>query len=139
VRGHEALRNASIIVEPSPFGYTARTDFLNAATQPSLSSYAERTVTVDAPTHRPALTWAKARSASFLPIAGGYRLQVGSDYNVTAVGTLLNGDGEPISLVTGTAVELAHPQREPITVFTKPRRAVWCVRARPRPVAHPHE
>jgi outer membrane usher protein len=30
----------------------------------------------------------------------------------------MNVDGEPIALLTGTAVELAHPEREPITIFT---------------------
>jgi outer membrane usher protein len=45
-------------------------------------------------------------------------LQVGSDYSVTAIGRLLNRDGEAISLLTGTATELAHPDREPVAIFT---------------------
>lgn len=48
----------------------------------------------------------------------GYKLVVGSDYNVTALGRMLNADGEPVSLVSGTATELAHPEHEKITLFT---------------------
>jgi outer membrane usher protein len=44
-------------------------------------------------------------------------LLVGSDYNVTALGRLLNSDGEPVSLVSGTATELAHPDQK-VTLFT---------------------
>jgi outer membrane usher protein len=43
---------------------------------------------------------------------------VGSAYSVTAIGRLIDIDGEPVSLVSGTAVEVAHPERTPITVFT---------------------
>ena len=49
---------------------------------------------------------------------GGYLLTVGSDYNVTALGTMINADGEPVALVSGTAREVTHPEREGITVFT---------------------
>jgi outer membrane usher protein len=31
---------------------------------------------------------------------------------------MLDVDGEAVSLVSGTATELAHPDRDPVTVFT---------------------
>jgi len=37
---------------------------------------------------------------------------------VTAIGRLLNRDGEPVALVTGSAVEAAHPDHEPVEMFT---------------------
>jgi outer membrane usher protein len=52
------------------------------------------------------------------PYRSGYKLVVGSAYSVTAIGRMLDVDGEPVSLVSGTATELAHPERLPITVFT---------------------
>ena len=52
------------------------------------------------------------------PYRGGYRLTVGSDYMASVVGRLLNGDGEPISLLSGVAIEDAHPEREPVALFT---------------------
>ena len=45
-------------------------------------------------------------------------LEVGSDYNVTALGNMVNQDGQPVALVSGTATELAHPEKPPVTVFT---------------------
>jgi outer membrane usher protein len=118
VKGHRALDNANILVEPSPFGYTAATGLLNAATQPNLSSYAERTITIDAPTAPAGFDLGQGSFRVFPAYRSGYLLQVGSDYNVTAVGRLLNRDGEPIALLTGTATEVAHPQREPVALFT---------------------
>ena len=45
-------------------------------------------------------------------------LEVGSGYNITALGRLLNSDREPVSLLTGKAIELAHPDRPPVDLFT---------------------
>jgi outer membrane usher protein len=48
----------------------------------------------------------------------GYALTVGSPYNVTALGHLLNTDGQPLSLRTGEAISLTDPKaphREVIT------------------------
>ncbi len=52
------------------------------------------------------------------PYRGGYLLVVGSDYNVSAVGRLLDEAGQPVALVSGTATEFAHPEREPVPFFT---------------------
>jgi len=37
---------------------------------------------------------------------------------VTALGTMVDADGQPVALVSGTATELAHPERPPVTLFT---------------------
>jgi outer membrane usher protein len=118
VQGHPALHGANIFVDPTPYGFTANTGMLGAATQPSLSSYAERTITVDAPEAPAGFDLGQGSFRVFPPYRSGYLLQVGSDYMVTALGRMINRDGEPVSLVTGTATELAHPEREPITIFT---------------------
>lgn len=118
VRGHESLRDAPVYVDPSPFGHTASSRGLGAATHPSLGAYSERTITVDAPTAPIGVDLGQGSFRVFPPYRSGYLLEVGSDYSITAVGRMLNRDGEPVSLVTGTARELAHPEREPVTVFT---------------------
>jgi outer membrane usher protein len=118
VRGHQSLRNASILVDPSPFGFTAATGSLGTAVHPSLSSYAERTITVDAPTAPAGVDLGQGSFRVFPPYRSGYVLEVGSAYSVTALGRLLNRDGEPVALVTGTATEIAHPNREPVQIFT---------------------
>jgi outer membrane usher protein len=48
----------------------------------------------------------------------GYKLTVGSDYTITAFGTLLDAKGEPVALLTGTAVQEGGDAGHKITVFT---------------------
>jgi outer membrane usher protein len=48
----------------------------------------------------------------------GYRLTVGSDYTVTALGTLVDEHGEPIALLTGKAREEGREDGPTVTVFT---------------------
>lgn len=118
IRGHRALGNAPIYVDPTPYGFTATTATLGAATHPSLSSYAERTITIDAPSAPPGFDLGQGSFRVYPAYRSGYLLEVGSNYNITALGRLLNRDREPIALLTGTAVEVAHPEREPIQIFT---------------------
>ena len=118
VRGHPSLKGADVVLDPSPFGFTASTGDLGAATQPNISSYAERTITVDAPEAPAGFDLGQGSFRLFPPYKSGYKLTVGSDYSLTAVGRLLNSDGEPVTLVAGTATELSHPEREPVTLFT---------------------
>jgi len=118
VQGHDALKGANVVVDPSPFGHTADSGVLNAATEPNLSSYAERTVTVDVPQAPAGFDLGQGSFRLFPPYRSGYKLVVGSDYNVTALGRMLNADGEPVSLVSGTATELAHPDHQKVTLFT---------------------
>ncbi|MEJ2117552.1 MAG: hypothetical protein P8Y36_06460, partial [Alphaproteobacteria bacterium] len=48
----------------------------------------------------------------------GYRLTVGSDYTVAAMGVLTDHKGQPIKLLTGTAYEEKKPDGRKVTVFT---------------------
>ncbi|MFL6845714.1 MAG: fimbrial biogenesis outer membrane usher protein [Allosphingosinicella sp.] len=118
VRGHPGLKGAEVVVDPSPYGVTATTKLLGTALHPSLSSYSERTIPVDAPTAPAGVDLGPGSFRVFPPYRSGYALTVGSSYTVTALGRLLNRDGEPVALVTGSAVELAHPDNEPVPVFT---------------------
>lgn len=118
VKPHRGLGKAEVIVEPSSFGYTANTGALGVATMPSLSSYSERTIPVDVENAKPGTDIGQGSFRVAPPYRSGYLLQVGSDYNITALGTMLNADGEPVALVTGSATELAHPERPAVTIFT---------------------
>jgi outer membrane usher protein len=118
IKGHKSLKNTNIVVDPTPFGYTSNSGSINAATQPNLSSYSERTMTVDAP-NAPGGTDLGQGSFRVVPdYRSGYLFIVGSEYSITAMGRMLNEDGEPVTLVTGTATEVAHPDRPGQTVFT---------------------
>ncbi len=118
IKPHRSLKGADVVVEPSPFGFTANSGALGAATLPSLSSYAERTVPVDVANAPIGTDIGQGSFKLFPPYRSGYVLEVGSDYNVTALGNMVNIDGQPVALVSGTATELAHPDRPALTVFT---------------------
>lgn len=118
VQPHGSLSKANVVVDPTPFGYVSETGSMGTATMPSLSSYAERTVTVNLEGAPPGVDIGKGSYRLFPAYRSGYRLEVGSGYNVTAMGTMLDQQGNPVSLVAGTATEEAHPEREPVTVFT---------------------
>lgn len=118
VKPHKTLKGTDIALDPTPFGYTANSGMLGAATHPSLSSYADRTITVDAPDAKAGTDLGQGSFKLFPSYRSGYRLTVGSEYGVTALGTLTDIDGETVALVTGNAIELAHPDRPPVTVFT---------------------
>lgn len=118
VKPHKRLKGADVIVEPTSFGYVANSGSLGAATMPSLSSYSERTVTLDVANAPPGTDIGQGSTRVFPPYRAGYLVTVGSDYGVTAVGTMVDADGQPVALVSGTATELAHPEREKVTLFT---------------------
>ena len=118
VTGHKSLKGTNVVVEPTPFGFTAETGLLNAATQPNMSSYSERTTSIDAPTAPGGFDLGQGSYRAFPPYKSGYVFTVGSEYSVTAMGRLLNEDGEPISLLTGTATEVANPEHPGLVVFT---------------------
>lgn len=118
VKPHPSLRQANVVVEPSQYGDVAYTGKMGVATMPSLSSYSDRTLTVDLENAPPGVDIGQGSFKLFPGYRSGYLLEVGSDYHITAVGTLLDADGQPVTLVSGKATELAHPEREPVTLFT---------------------
>ncbi len=118
VTPHKSLKNTNVELEPSPFGHVANTGILGAATQPNLSSYVDRTVTIDAPESASGTDLGQGSFKLFPSYRSGYKLVAGSDYSVTALGTMFDVDGEPVALVTGNAYELGKPDRAPTTVFT---------------------
>jgi outer membrane usher protein len=114
----KTLKGASVTLDPTPYGYQATTGLLDAATQPNIAAYNQRTITVDAPNAPAGVDIGQGSFRLFPGYRGGYRLQVGSEYYVTAIGRLIGEDGAPLSLISGKATELAHPDHEPIVVFT---------------------
>ena len=118
VKPHPSLKVDSVIVDPSSYGYTASTGALKVATMPSLSSYSERVITIDVDGAKPGVDVGQGSFKVFPGYRSGYVLEVGSDYQITALGTMIDIDGQPVSLVSGKATELAHPERPAVTLFT---------------------
>ena len=118
VKGHRSTNGADILIEPTPEGYLANTGALGTAVMPNLPAYSEQTITIDAPEAPVGVDLGTGSFRVFPPYRSGYRLIVGSEYAFSAIGTLLGADGAPLSLVSGTAVEVSEPDRSPITLFT---------------------
>lgn len=118
VKAHRSIADEAILVDATGDSASASTGALGSALQSSLSSYSDRSLTVSAPEARINLDLGAGSFRLFPPYRGGYLLTVGSDYNVSVVGRLLDESGQPLPLVSGTAAELANPGREPIAFFT---------------------
>lgn len=118
VTGHKSLGGGEIHVDPAMGSYTASSGPLGPALKPNLSAYSDRIIAIEAPEAPLGVDLGRGSFRVFPPYRSGYRLQVGSDYFITASGRFLNREGEPLSLIAGQATELAEPEREKITVFT---------------------
>jgi outer membrane usher protein len=118
VDAHRSLREHEILVDPSGESALASTGALGTALQPALSSYSDRSLVVAAPEAPIALDLGAGAFRLLPPYRAGYRLTVGSDYNVSAVGRLLTTGGDPVALLSGLATELAAPEREAVPFFT---------------------
>lgn len=114
------LGNADVVVNPIPNSdnYTAETGWLGTALEGDLAAYVPRTVTVDAPNAPPGYNLGTGSYRMLPPYRAGYRLEVGSEYSVTAVGRLLQANGKPLSLIAGTATEVDNPSHPPVQMFT---------------------
>ena len=118
VKAHRSLGESEVLVDPTGESASASTGGLGTALQPALSSYSDRSLVVTAPEAPIDLDLGAGSFRLVPPYRGGYLLTVGSEYNVSAVGRLLNASGEPVALVSGLAQELANPEREPVAFFT---------------------
>ena len=115
---HSSLGPADILVDPGASSYLARSGGWHGGVQSSLGAYAQRTVTIEALNLAPGADIGQGSFSLLPPYRGGYKLVVGSDYNVAVLGRLLNIVGEPLALIAGTATEVAHPERPKLTIFT---------------------
>lgn len=118
VRPHRTLNGAAIEVQPTPDGYIAASGPMGAGVAPNMASYTDQTITIDAPDADIGADLGQGSFKLYPPYRAGYLLTVGSDYYVSALGVMLDADGAPLSMVSGTAHEVGAPDREPITVFT---------------------
>lgn len=118
IEAHKTLRDAGVLVDPSGNSAAAATGTLGTALQPGLASYSERTLLVTAPDAPISADLGEGNFRLLPPYRGGYRLRVGSDYNVSVVGQLLGPDGAPLALLAGTATGIGKTGREPVALFT---------------------
>jgi outer membrane usher protein len=82
-----------------------------------LGSYSPRSIIYDAPDAPPGFDIGSGSTRVVSPYRGGYLVNVGSDYGLTAIGRLLSPDGEPLTFLSGTAIEQGGEGRR-VDIFT---------------------
>ena len=116
---HRTLRGAQVLVDPTPDGGAqSRTDRLGPALVSEVPSYSRRNLPIAVEGADQGYDLGSGSFDLRAPYKSGYRLVVGSDYSVSVVGTLLDRDMQPVTLLAGRAIDLSDPEREPIELFT---------------------
>ena len=116
VAPYEGARDTIVEVEPTPEGYYGRSGWLGPALYGQVSSYSPRTVTYDAPFAEGGFDIGTGALRVLAPYRAGYVVTVGSDYTMTAIGRLLDANGEPVTFLAGEAIEVDGDRR--VEVFT---------------------
>jgi outer membrane usher protein len=83
-----------------------------------LSSYNKQVIPYDVEDLPPGYNLGDGNFEIYPWFHSGFALKVGSPYNVTAIGTLLDRDGKPVVLRTGGAVSETDPKAPPVEVIT---------------------
>ncbi len=118
VEGHPTLEGADVLVGGRfTDDVIARTDAFGLALAP-LGAYSRQTVIYDAPDAPAGYDLGSGAVELYPWLHSGYVITVGSAYNVTAVGNLLDADGNPLVLKGGVARSLTDPDAPPQQMFT---------------------
>ncbi|GAA0647641.1 fimbrial biogenesis outer membrane usher protein [Brevundimonas lenta] len=117
VEPYKGARNVMIEVEPSPDGFYARSGAMGPALYGQVTAYSPRSLAYDAPEAPAGFDVGQGAVRILPPYRAGYLVTVGSDYGVTAIGRLLDGQGQPVPLLAGVAIEQGGEGRR-VEVFT---------------------
>lgn len=118
IKPHAKLKGERILIDPTINGRVADTDPFGAGVHPSLNSYSERTITVEAP-EAPAGTDLGTGTFRIIPqYRSGYKMIVGSEFSLTAIGVLLGSNGAPVSLAIGKITQAEGDDPISYEVFT---------------------
>lgn len=115
---HRSLNGATVRVDPQQNREQARSGALGGAVDGLLSAHSPRTLVYDVPEAPPGYDLGAGNVQIVPPYKAGYNLEIGSDYHIMVIGRLLDGNGEPISLLAGKAIDLKAPKRPAVTMFT---------------------
>jgi outer membrane usher protein len=117
VAPYAGLAGHEISLGKRDYGYAAQTDFLGPALLPSVSPYTLNRVDYDVADLPPGYDLGDGLFDLAPKHKSGYALKVGSEYTVTAVGTLIGADDKPLALLTGAVTEEVHPEKK-VELFT---------------------
>jgi outer membrane usher protein len=114
---HDSLADKAITVG-DPASPRAFANGLGPALITDLPAYVPNNIPVDVKDLPPGYSLGNGTFDVVPPYRGGYALQVGSANSVSAYGTLLRSDRQPLALTTGVASPEARREGAGITVFT---------------------
>ena len=117
VTPHKSLEGSPVVVGGTN-ATVAESDMLGPAVVPSVSAYSRTRLTYDAPGAPAGYDLGSASYDLKAPYKAGYSLQAGSAYTITAMGTLLDGEGQPVPLLAGTAHEAGKENGRKVELFT---------------------
>jgi outer membrane usher protein len=115
---HANLPDSDVTVGSGPDGKSAASDILGPALVSDISSYSPSRVQVEVSNLPNGYDLGAGGFDLHAPYKAGYRLVVGSDYTVSAHGSMVNEQGVPISLLTGDAFLEGHPEGRHVQFFT---------------------
>lgn len=116
VRPHASLAGKEVVVGNGDT-VIAKTDRLGPALVTNLPAYSSTNIPVDVADLPVGYSLGAGGFDVKAPYKGGYALEVGSAYSVTAFGTLVDGAGSPVALQSGVASPVQDPNRQ-VVVFT---------------------
>ncbi len=114
---HESLQGSPVVVGEAE-SHVAESDWLGPAVVPSASPYRQTRVSYDAPGAPAGYDLGSAAFDMKAPYKAGYNLTAGSAYTVTAMGTLLDAEGQPLPLLAGEAREANKEKGRKVELFT---------------------
>lgn len=115
---HDNLPDSGVIVGASRDESQAASGLFGPALVSGLSGYSPGRIPYDVENLPVGYDLGAGVFDVFPAYKSGYGLTIGSEYTVTAFGSLVDAGGEPIALLTGTAVEEGVEGGRSVTVFT---------------------
>ncbi|MGH6816049.1 MAG: hypothetical protein ACREC6_10110 [Hyphomicrobiaceae bacterium] len=117
VDGHANLQGKEVTVGTRD-SEIAHSGWFGPALVPDIAAYSSRSVQFDVPDLPLGYDLGAGAFDFFSPYKAGFRLTVGSDYTVSALGTLVDRDDKPIPLLAGIAYEPDKKDGPKVQLFT---------------------
>jgi outer membrane usher protein len=117
---HDTLRGHPVVLGDlgTGEGYRSKSGLLGGAVDGFLASYVTQSIQYDVENPPPGYDIGLGVYRVRPPYHSGYRLIVGSDAYVTAMGTLLDSKGKPVALGSGSMIDLTRPNDKAVPFFT---------------------
>ena len=117
VTPHQSLEGSPVVVGAADQSI-AESGMFGPAVVPNVKTYSQTRLPYDAPGAPTGYDLGSATYDLKAPYKAGYNLQAGSAYTVTAMGTLLDTEGQPLRLLAGTAREANKENGHKVELFT---------------------